>query len=96
MRNRIGVRTYDDADGLRGVTGCFEHFELHLPQRQALPVGHHVDWKVGETGRCSTVGNHGSRLGRKLQVTAQEVGMEVGLDDAFDGKSEFSSVVHVL
>ena len=68
--------------------------ECHLAQRIALAVvdAHRLELGLGDRG-VDDLGAGG--LGQ-FEVTGQEVGVEVGLDDQFDGQTEFLGVGEIL
>src|SRR5207249_8014013 len=72
----------DDADRLGGVPGRGPDLEGDVAQRQPLAVGHGLHREVH--GSALAVGDDGARLGGQLQVAAEEVGVQVGLEDALD------------
>ena len=74
----------------RGVA----ELQRHVAERIALAVGdaHRLELGLGDRGvddlRAGGLG--------QLQVTGQEVGVEVGLDDQFDGQAQLLGVGQVL
>ena len=68
--------------------------QRHLAERIALAVGdtHRLELGLGDRGVDDL---RAGRL-RQLQVTGQEVGVEVGLDDQFDGQAQLLGVGDVL
>lgn len=80
----FGVLPCDDADGLRSVTGSREDLEGDLTEREAPSVFERLDGKV-HIGSCS-VRDDSARAVRQLEVSAQEVGVDVSLDDPLDAK----------
>ena len=70
------------------------HLQLHLAQRQALPVRQRVDGEVG--GGLGAVGDDGAGGLRQLEVTGEEVGVEVGLEHPLDLQAVGGRIGEVL
>ena len=83
MRHRLGR-----------VPGGVPELERHLAQGVALAVVDTCELELGLGDR----GVDDLRAGRlrQFQVPGQEVGVEVGLDDQFDGEAELLGVGEVL
>ena len=90
----VGVLPHDDRDRFRGVARGVTDLEGDVAEREALPVGEPVDGEVG--AGFVAVGDDGTGRGGELEVTGQEVGMEVGLDHPLDAQTERVGVGHVL
>jgi hypothetical protein len=75
---------HNDADRFRGVPRCGEDLEGDLAQGQPLPVMQGFDRKA-DVG-TSSVGDDRAGPSRKLEMTPDEVGVDVSLDDPFDGQ----------
>ena len=73
-----------EGDGVRAV----------VAERVALAVVDAHDLELGLGDR--RVDDLGARRLGELEVTRQEVGVEVGLDDQFDGEAELRGVGEVL
>ena len=90
----VGVLVDHDAHRLGRVPGGVAELQRHVAQRIPLAVGdtHRLELGLGDRGVDDL------RAGglRQFEVTGQEVGVEVGLDDQFDGQALFLGVGHVL
>ena len=78
----VGMLVDDDADRLGRVARRRQDLERHLAERQPLPVAQRLDREL-DVGRLP-VRDRGAGLRGQLQVTAEEVGVHVGLDDPLD------------
>jgi hypothetical protein len=78
----VRVLVHDNADRLGGVARGGDDLESDLPQRQPLTVSEALDGKL-DRGAIA-VGDDRAGLGRQLEVTAQEVGVNVRLNDPLD------------
>ena len=83
-----------DADRLGRVPRRCEHLERHVTERQALVIVEQLDRKV-DRGRLAER-DRGTGARRELEVTTEEVGVEVGLDDPLDGEAGGRRVGEVL
>ena len=72
----------DDADRLGRVPGRVAHLEDDLAELDALAVGELARLELGVGGRA--VGDRRPCRRRQLEVTGEEVGVEVRLDDELD------------
>jgi hypothetical protein len=94
---RLGIVTVlpdDDADRLGRVAGSGADLQHHLPEHEAVAI---VDWLDGkvEGPDGSAVADGGAGAGGQLEMAGQEVGVDVGLDDALDADAGGISVGHV-
>ena len=90
----VGVFPHDDADRLGGVAGRVADLEHDIAERDAFAVFElaRLEFGLGDRG----VGDLGAGGLGELEVTRQEVGMEVRLDDEFDRQARRSRITHVL
>ena len=88
------VGPHDDRDRLRCVAGRVAHLEHHRAERQALAVCEQAsgELRLGDT----TEAHIGPCRLREFQVTGQEVGVEVRLEDVGDRESVTARGVEVL
>ena len=73
---------HKDADRFGSVPGRGEDLEGYLAQGQPLPVVQGFD-REANVG-TSSIGDNRARPSRKLEMTPDEVGVDVSLDDPFD------------
>ncbi len=79
-----GVLGHDDRDGLGGVPRCVPDLQGDLAEGEHLAMRERFDREVGD--RDVAIGDGRSGGLRELEVPRQEVGVEMGLDDPFDGE----------
>jgi hypothetical protein len=72
----------DDADRLGRVAGRRQELERDLAEAEPLPVVKRLDGKLD--GRIGAIADDGAGAVGQFKVAAQEVGVEVGLDDPLD------------
>ena len=89
----VGVFPHDDADRFGGVTGCVADLQHDVAELEALAVSQRIDRELGP--RRVAVGDDGAGGGGQLQVTGEEVGVEVGLDDPLDTQPVAGRIVEV-
>ena len=67
---------------LHGVTWCVDHLHLGLAHIEHFAIRGHMclETRFG----CRAVNDSGAGLRSQIQVTAHEIGMEVGLEDILD------------
>ena len=75
---------HKDTDRFRGVPRRGEDLERHLAEGQPLPVMQGLD-REPDVG-TSSVGDDRASPSRKLEMTPDEVGVDVRLDDPFDAQ----------
>lgn len=93
--NRVaGVFVHDDADRLGRVTGCREHLERDVTERYPLTVAEAAELEVG-VGDLA-VADLGTGRACQLEVTREEVGVEVGLDHELDRETALGGRAEVL
>ena len=90
----VGVLVDHDAQRLGRVPGGVAELEGHVTQRITLAVvdAHRLELGLGHR-RVDDLG--AGRL-PQFEVAGQEIGVEVGLDDQFDGQAELLGVGEVL
>ena len=94
-RRRVArVLPHDDRDRFRRVTRGVTDLERDVAEREPLPVGETVDREVGPG--FVAVGDDRAGRGGELEVTGEEVGVEVGLDHPLDAQTRRVGVGHVL
>jgi hypothetical protein len=87
VRGRVvDVRIDDDADRLGRVAGRGQDVQRDVAEREPFAPCEKFDRKR-DAGRGGAIGDVRTRLLRELEVAGQEVGVEVGLDDAFDAET---------
>ena len=77
-----GVLVHHDADRLRRVTRRGEDLEGDLAEHEPLPVVQRLDREL-DVGALA-VGDDGAGRRGQLEVAAEEVGVDVGLDHPLD------------
>ena len=80
----VGVLVDDHADRLGSVPGRRDDLERHVAERPAVHRRAALDGKVDV--RTFPVGDDGTGASGELEMAAEEVGVDVRLDDPFDGQ----------
>jgi hypothetical protein len=87
------VLAHDDADRLGSVPGCRKDLEIDLSQAQVPAIGQGVDGVVDARRVAVRDDRAGAR--RELEMAAEEVGVQVRLDDSLDRQPRDLGVTQV-
>jgi hypothetical protein len=90
----VAVLEDEHADRFRSVPGGVHDLQRHLPETDPLTVGEPPDLVLGRS--LAAEADPGAGLAGQLEVPADEVGVEVGVDHADDAQSSRLGVVEVL
>ncbi|KAG1648467.1 hypothetical protein GQR58_029803 [Nymphon striatum] len=90
----VGVLPDNDADRLGRVPGCVQDLELHVAETDLLAVGKFAGIELRLcNGREADLG---SGRCREFEVARQEVGVEMGFDNEFDGEAFSRRILDVF
>ena len=84
----------EHTDGLRRVTGGVHDLQGDLAQTDAFSLGQAAEGKLG-LGRVAVADPGTGALG-DLEVSGDEIGVQVGVDDPLDREALVAHVVEVL
>ena len=90
----VGALVDDHADRLGSVPGRRDDLERHVAEREPFTVAQLIDGKVNV--RTFPVGDDGTGASGELEMAAEEVGVDVRLDDPFDGEPELGSLREIV